>query len=203
MIKRRQPDNKIAFIAPHAWILNKTFKNCNLILNYDIMMVIRGKKMKSRLVMAICLLTGIIIMSSFNLQLDPVDIKTIIPESMSANVLYICPVASSIWDPIAAGFSQFSRAFKILFSFCLIVVLFMWGWALYQNLLKDKFDGDKYKQPWAATKLMFWGVVIILMLTMTPNYFRTVRINGVNTNYVLCEAGEATATAVRADIVSH
>ncbi len=142
-------------------------------------------------------------MSSFNLQLTPVDVASQVPESMSANVLYVCPVTSTIWGPISEGFSQFSRFFKILFAFCLIVLLFSWGWALYQNLLKDKFDGDKYKQPWGLTKLIFWGVVIIYMLTMSPNYFRTVHINGIDTPYVLCEAGEDGAKEVRADIVKH
>ena len=159
--------------------------------------------MQKRMVTAICLLTAIIIMSSFGLQLDPGNVSTKIPESLSANILYICPVESSIWDPIAAGFSQFSRFFRILLVACLIVLSFSWGWALYQNLLKDKFDGDKYKQPWGLTKLLFWGVVIIFMLMMTPNYFRTVHVNGISKPYVLCEAGDQNARAVRADVVKH
>ena len=159
--------------------------------------------MKSTMLTAICLLTAIIIVSSFNLQLDPVDVASKIPESVSGGVLYVCPVTSSIWDPIAAGFGQFSRFFKVLFAFCLIVLSFSWGWALYQNLLKDKFDGDKYKQPWGLTKLIFWGVVIIYMMTMSPNYFRTVHINGIDTPYVLCEVGEENARAVRADVIKH
>ncbi|MBE6459407.1 MAG: hypothetical protein IKB05_00960 [Alphaproteobacteria bacterium] len=159
--------------------------------------------MKPTMVTAICLLTAIIIVSSFGLQLDPVDVATKIPDTVSANVLYVCPATSTIWDPIAAGFSQFSKFFKILFAACLIVLSFSWGWALYQNLLKDKFDGDKYKQPWGLTKMLFWAVVIIFMLMMTPNYFRSVHVNGVNRDYVLCEFGDDGARPVRADIVSH
>ncbi len=155
------------------------------------------------MVTAICLLTAIIIISSFGLQLAPVDTVSQVPEAVSANVLYICPVASSIWDPIAAGFSQFSRFFKVLLAGCLIVLSFSWGWALYQNLLKDKFDGDKYKQPWGLTKLLFWAAVIIFMMMMTPNYFRTVHVQGIDAPYVLCEVGETGARAVRADVIRY
>ena len=149
------------------------------------------------------MLTAIIIVSAFGLQLDPVDVSSQIPDAVAANILYICPAASSTWDPVAAGFSQFSKFFKILLAASLIILTFSWGWALYQNLLKDKFDGDKYKQPWGLTKVLFWGTVIILMLMMTPNHFRTVHVNGVNKDYILCEAGEENARPVRADIVSH
>lgn len=159
--------------------------------------------MKPTMVTAICLLTAIIIVSSFGLQLDPVDVSSQISGAASANTLYVCPINSSIWDPIAAGFSQFATFFKVILAACLIVLSFSWGWAFYQNLLKDKFDGDKYKQPWGLTKMLFWGVVVIFMLMMTPNYFRTVHINGTNQDYILCEAGDNNARAVPADTVTH
>lgn len=159
--------------------------------------------MKPRMISAICLLTAIIIVSSFGLQLEPADVTTRIPDAVAANILYVCPIDSSMWDPIAAGFTKFSRFFKIMLASCIIVLLFFWGWALYQNLLKDKFDGDKYKQAWGLTKYLLWGVAIIFILMMTPNYFRTVHVNGVDKDYILCEAGEADAIPVRADIVSH
>ncbi len=159
--------------------------------------------MKPTMVTAICLLTAIIIVSSFELQLDPVDVSTQIPDAVAANILYVCPVASTIWDPISAGFTQFAKFFKVLLAGCVMILSFSWGWALYQNLLKDKFDGDKYKQPWGLTKILFWAVVIIFMLMMTPNYFRTVHVNGINKDFVLCEVGDEGAKPVRADIVSH
>ena len=155
------------------------------------------------MVTAICLLTAIIIMSSFGLQLDPIDASSQISSMDSAGMLYVCPIESTVWDPIANGFRQFSKFFKILFAACIIVLSFSWGWALYQNLLKDKFDADKYKQPWALTKLLAWGVIIIFMLMMTPNYFKTVHVNGGTTDYVLCEYGEADAKAVPANMISY
>lgn len=159
--------------------------------------------MKPKMVMAICLLTAIIIVSSFGLQLDPVDISAQIPDSASANILYVCPVKSQLWDPIAEGLGQLSKVFKILLAACLMILSFSWGWAFYQNLLKDKFDGDKYKQPWELTKLLFWAVVIIVMLLMTPNYFRTVHISGSNKDFVLCEVGEKDAHAIPASRISY
>lgn len=159
--------------------------------------------MKPTMVTAICLLAGIIIMTSFGLQLDPTDAISKIPDTVSANILYVCPAASSTWDPIATGFSAFTRYLKILLIFGVIVVAFSWGWAFYQNLLKDKFDADKYKTPWGLTKMMLWGIVIFLLLIYTPNHFRTVHVKGIKKDYVMCEAGDTGAMRVRADIVSH
>ena len=44
---------------------------------------------------------------------------------------------------------------------------------------------------------------IVFMLMMTPNYFKTVHINGIDRDYILCEVGDDGAQAVRADILSH
>ena len=186
-------------------MLNKTLSNCNTILFYDIMQITTQGfiTMKPTMVTAICLLAGIIIMSSFGLQLDPTDAVKEIPENIAANILYVCPTASTTWDPIANGFTAFIHYLKILLVFGLIVVAFSWFWAFYQNLLKDKFDADKYKTPWGLTKMMMWGVAIFLLLIYTPNHFRTVHVKGINKDYVLCEAGDDGAMRIRADIVSH
>jgi hypothetical protein len=72
---------------------------------------------------------------------------------------------------------------------------------MYQNLLKDKFVRDAFKKPWAATKMLFWALVVVLLLVKTPNYFRTVHVDGTNTNWVLCESNTPGARAVRADAV--
>lgn len=77
----------------------------------------------------------------------------------------------------------------------------MWSWALYQNLLKDKFVRDAYKTPWEFTKLLFWAVVIITMLTMTPNHFRTVHLDGASGDWILCDNNTPGARVVRADSV--
>ena len=87
------------------------------------------------------------------------------------------------------------------FLFALMLLIVVWAWAMYQNLLKDKFNRDSFKTPWAMTKALFWAVVIILLMIKTPNYFRTVYVRGDNTAYVLCENNTPGARAVRADAV--
>lgn len=156
--------------------------------------------MKKTMVFVIVLATMIIIMTSFNLQLAPTAPLNI-PESELPTALYVCPAASSVFDPISMGFAPFTRFFRILLAFALMILPFYWGWALYQNLLKDKFNRDSFKTPWAMTKALFWAVVIILLMIKTPNYFRTVYVRGDNTAYVLCENNTPGARAVRADAV--
>ena len=77
-----------------------------------------------------------------------------------------------------------------------LVLTFSWGWALYQNLLKDKFSADAYKNPWALTKAVFWMAVAFFILFQTPNYFRRVEVRGHGDNWVLCENTSAGARAV-------
>ena len=156
--------------------------------------------MKKTMVFAIVLATMIIIMTSFNLQLAPTPPLNI-PESAVPNALYVCPAASSIFDPIRMGFAPFTRFFTILLTFTLIVLPFYWGWALYQNLLKDKFNRDSFKTPWAMTKVLFWATIIILIMIKTPNHFRTVYVRGDDTPYVLCESNSPGVRAVRSDAV--
>ena len=84
----------------------------------------------------------------------------------------------------------------------IIVLLFAWGWALYQNLLKDKFNADVYKNPWGITKIVFWAVIIAVLLVKTPNYFRRVDVRGHGNNWVLCENTSEGAKAAPYKMVS-
>ena len=120
------------------------------------------------------------------------------------SVLYVCPVAGSAWDDFAQAMSFGRKYIYMGFCFAAIVLLFSWGWALYQNLVKDKFSADAYKNPWGLTKLFFWAAVICVLLAMTPNYFRTVhvRVNGHDSEYVLCENTSTDARAVNAKAVT-
>lgn len=156
--------------------------------------------MKPTMLYAIVLLTAIILMTSFGINLSPTE-----PISISAaaapTTLYVCPSASNTWDMLSQGLSPFARPMIIAFFFALILLVFSWSWALYQNLLKDKFVRDAFKKPWAATKMLFWAVVLVSMLVMTPNYFRRVHLDGAPGNWVLCENNTPGARAVRADAV--
>ncbi len=156
--------------------------------------------MKPTMMFAIILLTSIILMTAFNINLGPNE--TVAVSAVNApNALYVCPAASGLWDGLSVGFAMFKRPLIIGFFFSLIILLFTWGWALYQNLLKDKFVRDAFKTPWAFTKLLFWAVVIISMLMATPNYYRTVHLVGAPGNWVLCDNNTPGRQAVRASAV--
>ncbi|MBQ0013324.1 MAG: hypothetical protein KBS86_02010 [Proteobacteria bacterium] len=156
--------------------------------------------MKPAMLFGIAMLAVIILMSSFGLHLGS-GVELNIPDSVSGSVLYLCPATSSGWDSAAKILSGFTLPITVIFFFAAIILLFSWGWALYQNLLKDKFNKDSFKNAWGFTKIFFWAGVIVLLIIFTPNHFRTVNIIGHEGNYVLCEKSSQNAIAVREDAV--
>ena len=156
--------------------------------------------MKKQMMSAIILLTIIILMASFDFSLDgtpPIEV----PTDIQGRALFVCPAASSFWDSIAAGFSFFTRYVLMGFYFATIVLAFMWGWALYQNLLKDSFNKDAFSKPWGFTKLLFWTGVVLMLVFNTPNRYRMVEVSDMPGEWVLCESTSAGAVAVSADSV--
>lgn len=159
---------------------------------------------KPGLLFAVCVLALIVLATAFNMNLggnDPVPLQAgINPDS----VLYVCPISNGNWDSFAKAMSVGRKYIYMGFSFAGIILLFSWGWALYQNLVKDKFSADAYKNPWGLTKIFFWAAVICIILAMTPNYFRSVRVyvNGRNAEYTLCESTSTDAHAVDATRVT-
>ena len=156
--------------------------------------------MKPTMLFAIVMLTAIVLITSFDLQFG-VSTPVAVPESMAANVLYVCPVASGTWDAVARALMPFTRSITIGFLFAAMILMFSWGWALYQNLLKDSFKRESFKNPWAFTKMWFWAGVIILMMALTPNHFREVHLTGSTSSYILCDNNTPGARAVRASAV--
>jgi hypothetical protein len=145
------------------------------------------------------MITSIILAASFDLQImPPADPGYRLGEDVAAAALYVCPAADSVWDSIASGLRPFVRYLNMGFFFALMLLLFGWGWALYQNLLEDKFKQDAFKNSWAFTKVIFWAAVVMLLLVWTPNNYRTVHVGGAPENYVLCEADTPGALPVRA-----
>ena len=156
--------------------------------------------MKKPMLFAIIFLTVIILMASFDFSLDgspPIQL----PADIRGRALFICPAASSFWDSIASGFSFFARYILIGFFFATIVLAFMWGWAMYQNLLKESFNKDAFSKPWGFTKLLFWAGIIMLIIFNTPNRYRAVTMTGHTGDYVLCENTSPGAEIVRSDLV--
>lgn len=156
--------------------------------------------MKPTMLFAIVMLTAIVLITSFDLQFGA-STPVAVPESMAANVLYVCPVASGTWDAVARALMPFTRSITIGFLFAAMILMFSWGWALYQNLLKDSFKRESFKNPWAFTKMWFWAGVIVLMAALTPNHFREVHLTGSTSSYVLCDNNTPGARAVRASAV--
>lgn len=156
--------------------------------------------MKKTMMFAIMLLIAIVLMVSFDVRLPVRGMDTSVAPAMP-DMLYVCPAASGFWDSLSNGFSHFRKPIVMGFFFGAMILTSVWLWALYQNLLKDKFNRDSFKNPWAFTKLLFWAVIIIYLIMMTPNYFRSVHLTMTNGNWVLCENTSPNAKAVPAGSV--
>ena len=157
---------------------------------------------KPGLLFVVCLLAMIILAASFDLNFGgnpPIHLKAgVNPDS----VLYVCPVKDATWTSISESLHLIGKYANLMFFFALIVLLFSWGWAFYQNLLKDKFNADAYKNSWDLTKFVFWGTVIYIVLFSTPNHFRRVEIRGTSAQYVLCENTSTGARPVNSKAVT-
>ncbi len=158
--------------------------------------------MKKTMLWAIMAVVAIVLMSSFGFNIGGTVETLRVPAEYAGNELYVCPAADSTWDTIAGSLKLFTRPIMIMFFFVVMLLAAVWGWAMYQNLLKDKFDAKSFKNPWAYTKLTFWAAIIIVLLTMTPNYFRTVHLKNNNSNWILCDNNTPGALPVHASMVT-
>ena len=150
---------------------------------------------------SIVLLTAIILASSFGLHIMPIEPIYNMSSDMTAQALYVCPVASPFFDSFSAGIRPFIRQINMFFFFTVMLLVFGWGWSLYQNLLKDKFEQGAFKNPWFFTKAIFWMAVVILLLVWTPNSYRSVTVVGGEGTWVLCEENTPGALPVMAGSV--
>lgn len=143
---------------------------------------------KPGLLLAVSLLAIIVLAVSFNMNLGgdaPVKLNAGVNPD---NVLYVCEITKdSTWNQVSQSLHMLGKYATFFFSFVGIVLCFSWGWALYQNLLKDKFSEDVYKKPWTLTKAVFWIIVCFTVLFVTPNHFRRVEIRGHGDNWVFCD----------------
>lgn len=144
--------------------------------------------MKPVMLYAIIAVAAIAIVASFGFQLGTPP--PVIPESIAGNVLFVCPMENPTWDSISMGLHPFNRYIIGGFFFTAVLLMFGWGWELYQNLLSDKFKRESFKNIWGFTKIWFWALVIVTLLIYTPNYFRRVEITGTTSDWVLCNASD-------------
>ena len=162
--------------------------------------------MKPMLFLSVMLVITIVIMASFGLSLGealnlPAAPIYDLPDSVSANALYVCPTASSVFGEISQILVPVQRYLVIAFFFFLMLIFAFYAFALYQNLLADKFDAKQYQNAWFLAKTLFWATIIATILLRAPNSFRVVRLQGVEGNFVLCEDNTPGARPVRADAV--
>jgi len=140
-------------------------------------------KDKPGLLFAISALALILLAVSFGVQLKPVDPVHLKEGINHLDVLYVCPLSTtSYWATLSHALQPFKRVIAMGFFFACVVLFFCWGWALYQNLLKDKFSSDVYKNPWTLTKIVFWFFVIVRLAIYTPDHFKQVNIHVHNQN---------------------
>ncbi|MBR6364340.1 MAG: hypothetical protein IKS08_04635 [Alphaproteobacteria bacterium] len=156
--------------------------------------------MKKPMVSAIVFFTIVLLMASFGFSLDDTP-AIVLPESVKGRALFVCPAESSFWDAMSIGFGQFTYYILIGFFFAVIVLAFVWGWALYQNLLQDKFKREDFAKPWGFTKLLFWAGVALILILHTPNHYRGLEIRGTTGNWVTCESTSEGARAVSINLV--
>lgn len=151
---------------------------------------------KPGLLFSVVVFTIIIVAASFHFSLESDKVVKLAANVNPDKVLYVCSAGSSTWDQIGKSLHLLARFAPVFFSFAGIVVLFSWGWALYQNLLKDKFSEDVYKNPWGLTKVIFWMMVVFTVIYASPNHYRRIDLRGSNEAWVLCENNSQDARAV-------
>ena len=98
---------------------------------------------KPGLLFSVCLLAVIVLAASFGLGFGGNPPLKLHPGVNPDNVLYVCPVGDSVWNQVSTSLGIFNKYASLLFFFAVFVLLFSWGWAFYQNLLKDKFNESK------------------------------------------------------------
>jgi len=156
--------------------------------------------MKKSMVSVITFLTIIVLMAAFDFSLGSGNVINV-AQDMRGQTLFICPAESSLWDALAVGFGQFYKYITVGFFFAAIILVFVWGWALYQNLLKDSFKKEDFSKPWSFTKLLFWAWVIMILVFNTPNKYREVDVTNKTGNWVLCENSSTDARVINTNLV--
>ena len=153
--------------------------------------------MKPGLLLSAIALVTIIVVASFGLRILPPDAIVPLPDSANpGDFLWVCPSAHPYFDRIALFFSNIQTQMNIAFFFGLLFVILAFAWALYQNLLKDKFEPKPYETAWFFTKVLFWIAVVATVLMHAPNHYRTVKIDGRTGTFVTCNMGEKNAEPV-------
>jgi uncharacterized membrane protein (DUF485 family) len=157
--------------------------------------------MKSGLVFSALAIIAIIVAASFGLHILPVAPIHNLSDSIANSALYVCPAANHTFDQIARQLSYIRNPITIAFFFILMIWVSMIGWALYQNLLKDKFEEKSWESIIFLGKILFWLMIVGTILLHAPNRYRQVGLKGVAGGWVLCEFNDPASKPVRAAAV--
>ena len=129
------------------------------------------------------------------------DILLQLPESVRGSALFVCPAADSTFDELSRNLLHFGTEITMVFFFCLMLLIASFGWAIYQNLAKDKFEKKRYDFPIAFGQTLLWMTIVVAVLMYSPNSFRAVGVRGVPEKFILCESNTPGARPVRADMI--
>jgi len=158
--------------------------------------------MKPGMVFSALAVIAIIVAASFGLSIFPTAPIHNLPDSVTNQALFVCPAANFTFDEIARQLSLIRTALAVVFFFVFMLWIAMAGWALYQNLLEDKFVEKNWKSIVFLAKVLFWVTIIITVLMHSPNHYRKVQIRGATGEWVLCESNNPDSRPVRASAVS-
>jgi hypothetical protein len=157
---------------------------------------------KPGLLFSVLGIIAIIVASSFGLHILPVAPIHNIPDSAADAVLYVCPAADFAFDETARQLSYIRNYLMIAFFFIFMIWAAMAGWAVYQNLLKDKFEEKSWQSIVFLAKILFWMTIVLTVLMHAPNHYRRVSVRGETGNFVLCESNDPASQPKQADAVS-
>jgi drug/metabolite transporter (DMT)-like permease len=97
---------------------------------------------------------------------------------------------------------QFRNQLLMFFFAALMLLASAFAWAMYQNLLKDKFDHNAWKFTTFFAKCLLWVTIAALILMFSPNGIKRVQVRGSDQSFVLCESTTPGSRPVRSDAVS-
>ena len=143
---------------------------------------------------------AIIVAAAFGLHLITPAAHNL-PDSLSGAVLFVCPAASYTFDPIAKQLGLIRNGLTIAFFFVFMILAAGAGWALYQNLIEDKFKEKNWETIVVLGKWLFWITIAVTLALHTPNHFRRVYLKGAAGEYVLCEESDPASIPVHASAV--
>jgi hypothetical protein len=161
--------------------------------------------MKAGLIFSVLAVIAIVVLTSFStgpgewIGIAPVVHN--LPDSVAGIALYVCPVADNVFDSMSEFLLQFRTQLLMVFIGLALFLMASFGWAFYQNLIKDKFEQTPWNFSVGFARVLFWGTVIVTVLMYSPNHYKKVGVRGSDSAFILCESNTPGSRPVRSDAV--